>query len=131
MSANEEGTASAIWLYKAFGSKLGVMELTDGQLSLRLGDGKQIFDAPMDQVEVLGWPSYGIAPNSQVKLKVAGKKHRVCFVAPSNADETFVADDLVLPPQLAQLLRTRRALATYPAGQKVGATWHELLGDEK
>jgi hypothetical protein len=131
LPATEEGMASAVWLYKAFGSKLGVMELVDGQLSLRLGDGKQIFESPVDQVEILGWPSYGIAPNSQVKLKAGGKKYRVCFVAPTNADETFSADDNFLPPQLAQLLRTRRALATYPAGQKVGATWHELLGDEK
>src|SRR3954453_21575694 len=129
MSATEEGMASAIWLYKAFGSKLGGMELTDGQLSLRLGDGKQIFDAPMDQVEVLGWPSYGIAPNSQVKLRVAGKKHRVCFVAPTNAPQTHQVGDLTaFGADVALLRRAKRALRTYPAGMETGKAWRTLLG---
>jgi len=127
---DDQAMASAAWLYKAFGSKMGVLELADNQLSLRLTDGKAVFESALDEVEVLGWPSYGIAPNSQVKLRAGGKKYRVCFVAPTNASETFSASDGGLPPEFIQMLRARRAAATYPAGQKAGAAWHHLLGDE-
>src|SRR3954453_15001320 len=115
----DEGLVCVAWLYKAFGSKLGILQLHDDQLSLTLSDGGTAFDASLDDVEVLGWPSYGLAPDSQVKLKVAGKKHRVCFVAPTNAPEMARdGEAFVFGASVAQTNQARRALGTYKAGQK-------------
>jgi hypothetical protein len=122
----EEPIASVAWLYKPLGSKVGVLQLDEGRLSFVLKDGKVVFDAPVHEVEIHGWPSYGVAPNSQVKLRVAGKKHRVCFVAPSNSREVINPMD---PTGMELAARTLRALRTYPEGLKVGAVWHERLGD--
>ena len=129
MPDTEEGMASAAWLYKPLRSKLGILQLAHEQLYLVLSDGKKVFDAPLSEVEVLGWPSYKIAPNSQVKLKAGGKKHRVCFVAPQNAPEVANADDIVWGSQIATAIRANRARGTWPAGMKTGAKWHERLGD--
>jgi hypothetical protein len=119
---------SVAWLYKPFGSKIGFLRLTDGQLNLTLMDEKVVFDEALDDVEVLGWPSYGVAPNSQVKLKAGGKKHRVCFVAPSNANEVQSEGELeTIGSAGAAMANARRALSTYPAGMKIGAIWHDLL----
>src|SRR2546429_2043644 len=125
----DEGILSAAWLYKPLGTKFGVLVLADGRLSFVLERGKVVFDAPLDQVEVLGWPSYGIAPNSQVKLRVAGKKHRVCFVAPTNAPQTPQVGDLAaFGADVALLPRAPRAFRTYPAGMETGKAWRTLLG---
>jgi hypothetical protein len=125
----DEGILSAAWLYKPFGSKFGVLVLADGRLSFILEGGKVVFEAPLDQVEVLGWPSYGIVPNSQVKLRVAGKKHRVSFIAPMNAPQTHQVGDLTaFGADVALLRRANRALRTYPAGMETGKAWRELLG---
>jgi hypothetical protein len=67
------GMLSPAWLYKAFGSKPGVLQLMDGRLSFTFEGGGVLFDEPLERVEVRGWPSYGVAPDSQVKLEVAGK----------------------------------------------------------
>src|SRR3954447_16281396 len=128
MPETAQDMTSVAWLYKPFGSKIGVLRLTDGQLSLTLMDEKVVFDAPLDEVEVLGWPSYGIAPDSQVKLKAGGKKYRVSFVAPTNAKEVQSEGELAAHGATAAALgNARRVISTYPAGMKIGAIGHELL----
>jgi hypothetical protein len=128
MPDTAQDMTSVAWLYKPLRSKIGFLRLTDGQLNLTLMDENVVFDAPLDQVEVLGWPSYGVAPNSQVKLKAGGKKYRVCFVAPSNANEVqSEGEHLTKGAAGAAMANARRALSTYPAGMKIGAIWHELL----
>jgi hypothetical protein len=119
---------SPAWLWKPWGSKMGLLALAEGRLSFTLKRGQVAFDAPLEQVEVLGWPSYGVAPNSQVKLRVAGKKHRVSFVAPANAPETARTGDLTaFGGEGAMMLRSVRALRTYPAGMETGAAWRARL----
>ena len=128
MPEGAQDMTSAAWLYKPMGSKMGFLRLNDGRLTMTLLDEKVVFDAPLDQVEVLGWPSYGIAPDSQVKLKAGGKKHRVCFVAPTNAKEVHSDGELeTIGPVATSLANARRALSTYPTGMKIGAIWHDLL----
>jgi hypothetical protein len=128
MAEGAQDMTSAAWLYKPMGSKMGFLRLTDGQLTLTLMDEKVVFDTPLEQVEVVGWPSYGVAPDSQVKLKADGKKYRVCFVAPSNAKEVQSDGELETIGSVgAAMANARRALSTYPAGMKIGAIWHELL----
>ena len=124
-----EGMISPAWLWKPWGSKLGALRLADGRLSFTFTRGGVAFDAPLEQVEVLGWPSYGIAPNSQVKLRVAGKKHRVSFVAPTNAPEMMRAGDSAAFAAEG-LLRAARALRTYPAGMETGAAWRARLSPD-
>jgi hypothetical protein len=128
MPDSAQDMTSVAWLYKPFGSKIGFLRLTGGRLNLTLMDEKVVFDSALDDIEVLGWPSYGIAPNSQVKLKASGKKHRVCFVAPTNASEVQSEGELATRGAAAAALgNARRALSTYPAGMKIGSIWHELL----
>jgi hypothetical protein len=126
--ASDEGMISVAWLYKPFGSKLGILQLAEGQLYFILSDGTTVFDAPLADFEFLGWPSYGIAPDSQVKLRVGGKKHRVCFVAPNNAPEvTSDGEAAMFGATAAAINNARRAWATYDSGMKTGAVWHEQL----
>jgi hypothetical protein len=88
-----------------------------------------IFDAPLDEVEVEGWPSYGVAPNSQVKLRVAGKKHRICFVMPSNSREAAPPADLGdAIPQIRRAERIAASVETYELGGQLGEQWRTLLG---
>jgi ELWxxDGT repeat protein len=104
--------------------ELGVLQLAEGRLSFTLKDGTVPFDAPLGELEVLGWPSYGIAPNSQVKLRIEGKKHRVSFVAPVNSREVQDPMD-VSATQLPQ--QAARALRTYPPGMETGEAWRAVL----
>jgi len=122
-----DNLASVAWLYKVWGSKVGVLQLDGGQLSLTLKDGRQVFGAPLDQVEVRRWGVLGMSPNSQVKLRIGGKTYRVCFVSPSNADENARLSDLAFGVQGAMLSRSVRALGTYPDGLAAGAAWHQRL----
>jgi hypothetical protein len=82
----EADVRSTAWRYRPLSSKIGVLQLSEGRLAFLEGD-ELVFDAPLDDVKVEGWPSYGVAPNSQVKLRVAGKKHRICFVMPANSKQ--------------------------------------------
>jgi hypothetical protein len=75
-TAATDAQRSIAWHYGPLRSKIGILELADNRLAFAEGENGEhvIFDAPLDEVEVEGWPSYGVAPNSQVKLRVAGKK---------------------------------------------------------
>jgi hypothetical protein len=128
----DEAMASPAWLWKPWGSKLGVLALIEGRLSFRLPRGKVPFEAPLDEVEVLGWPSYGIAPNSQVKLRVGGKKHRVSFIAPVNSAEVVrIGDTTAFGGEGAMMARAVRAARTYPAGKETGAAWRARLSPDE
>ncbi len=129
--AGEEGARSIAWHYGAMRSKIGILELADGRLAFAEGEnGEQVvFDAPLADVKVEGWPSYGVAPNSQVKLRVAGKKHRICFVMPSNSKEAAppagVGDAI---PGIRRAERLAASVKTYQLGGELGEQWRTLLG---
>ena len=131
MVEDEAGMRSVAWWWRPLGSKLGQLQLAEGQLTFAYPDGEVIFDTPVDQVKVEGWPSYGIAPNSQVKLRIGGKKYRVSFVMPTNSREAGpgLPTDWAVPGS-STLGRGLRAVRTYAAGEETGAKWRELLGGE-
>jgi hypothetical protein len=125
-----EGARSIAWHYGPLRSKIGILELADNRLAFAEGeDGENvIFDAPLDEVKVEGWPSYGVAPNSQVKLRVAGKKHRICFVMPSNSKEAAPAASAGEVPAIRRAERIAASAKTYELGGQLGEQWRTLLG---
>jgi hypothetical protein len=122
-----EGTRSIAWRYGPFRSKIGVLALVDEHLSFVEGD-DVVFDAPLSDVQVEGWPSYGVAPNSQVKLRVGGKKHRICFVMPSNSKEAAPPSGELEMPGERRIERLARSAKTYKVGEELGGAWRKLLG---
>jgi hypothetical protein len=79
-------------------------------------------------MQVEGWPSYGVAPNSQVKLRVGGKKHRICFVMPSNSKEAAPPSGELEMPGERRIERLARSVKTYKVGGELGGEWRKLLG---
>ncbi len=123
-----EGTRSIAWHYGPLRSKIGVLALVDDHLSFVEGD-DVVFDAPLSDVQVEGWPSYGVAPNSQVKLRIGGKKHRICFVMPSNSREAAPPSGELELPGERRIERLTRSVRTYKVGEELGGEWRKLLGD--
>jgi hypothetical protein len=128
--ASVEGARSIAWHYGPLRSKIGILELADNRLAFAEGENGEnvIFDAPLNEVEVEGWPSYGVAPNSQVKLRVAGKKHRICFVMPSNSKEAAPAGKGESIPEIRRAQRIAASVKTYELGGQLGEQWRMLLG---
>jgi hypothetical protein len=122
-----EGTRSIAWQYGPFRSKIGVLALVDDRLSFVEGD-DVVFDTPLSEVQVEGWPSYGVAPNSQVKLRVGGKKRRICFVMPSNSKEAAPPSGELVMPGERRIERLARSAKTYKIGEELGGEWRKLLG---
>jgi hypothetical protein len=49
-------------------------------------DGTVLWQVPLEDVEVRGWPSWGrVGRDLTVKLRVAGQKVRISFVPPARA----------------------------------------------
>jgi hypothetical protein len=129
--APTEGARSLAWRYGPLKSKIGILELADNRLAFAEGDDGEnvVFDAPLEEVEVEGWPSYGVAPNSQVKLRVAGKKHRICFVMPSNSKQAAPPPGVGNAiPQIRRAERVAASVSTYEVGGQLGEQWRALLG---
>jgi len=120
---------SVAWLWRPLGTKLGELRLAERRLMFVRTDGTEVFNAPLAEIQIEGWPSYGIAPNSQVKLRVNGKKHRISFIMPENAKEARPSDP-GFDPVFERSERGLKAIKTYPAGMKLGAAWRALLDQE-
>jgi hypothetical protein len=128
--APDEGARSIAWHYGPMRSKIGILELAEDRLAFAEGENGDnvVFDVPLADVKVEGWPSYGVAPNSQVKLRVAGKKHRICFVMPSNSKEAAPAGAGEAVPGIRRAQRIAASVQTYELGGQLGEQWRALLG---
>ncbi len=120
---------SVAWLWRPLGTKSGELRLAEGRLMFVQTDGAEVFNAPLAEIQIDGWPSYGIAPDSQVKLRANGKKHRVSFIMPKNSKQAQPSSPGP-GPAYEHAERASKAIKTYPAGMKLGAAWRALLEQE-
>lgn len=133
MQALDQATAelrTPAWIYGTWTSHPGALELRDGRLSfIPAEEDGHGFCVELAELENVNFPSW--ARDTNLKLKIAGKKYRITFIQPRNAAPVgaHLADvvGMDLAGEYVGAAATANALSTYPAGFKSGKAWSALL----
>ena len=122
--STSEALRTPAWLLEGITVSVpGVLEHADGRLAFTTDRGR-VFDLPVSEVGDVHFPWWYFGGG--VKLTAHGKRHRISFVRPNDADD--------IPGRLmardgnpAGLLTAGQKLLDIGEGRRAGRAWRDVL----